>query len=218
MNLDTGDTRLILSVCKANGLLRNQAAYVLATAYHESAHTMKPVRETLASSDAQAISRLENAWKKGQLSWVKTPYWREGFFGRGYVQLTHKTNYEKASKRLGVDFVSSPSLVMKPDYSARILVLGMNEGMFTGKKLSDYITLQRSDFKGARRIVNGTDKASLIAGYAKQYDSMLKAEGYGEATITKKPALPNGKSGGFLATLITAIVNLIAKLFGGRNG
>jgi len=212
MNLDTGDTRLILSVCKANGLLRNQAAYVLATVYHESAHTMKPVRETLASSDAQAISRLENAWKKGQLSWVKTPYWREGFFGRGYVQLTHKTNYEKASKRLGVDFVSNPSLVMKPDYAARILVLGMAAGWFTGKKLSDYITLSKSDFTNARRIVNGTDRASLIAGYAKTYDQLLKAEGYGETTITQSPA-DDVQEYSPIQKLITAIINAISSIF-----
>ena len=43
MNLDLGDTRLLIEACKTHGLLRNQAAYVLATAYHETAHTMKPL-------------------------------------------------------------------------------------------------------------------------------------------------------------------------------
>jgi hypothetical protein len=45
MNLNLGDTRLIIDACKSAGLLRNQAAYVPATAYWETARTMKPVRE-----------------------------------------------------------------------------------------------------------------------------------------------------------------------------
>ena len=34
-------------------------AYILATAFHESAHTMQAVRETLASTDAARISWQE---------------------------------------------------------------------------------------------------------------------------------------------------------------
>lgn len=64
----------------------------------------------------------------------------------------------------------------------------MIEGWFTGKKLSDYITLQKSDFKGARKIINGTDKDDEIAKIAKQYDDELKALGYGEDKATQKPS------------------------------
>jgi putative chitinase len=43
-------------------------------------------------------------------------------------------------------------------------------GMFTGKKLSDYIKPGKApDYVGARAIINGTDKAKLIAGYANSY-------------------------------------------------
>lgn len=45
MNMNIGDTRLLIEAGRERGLLRNQMAYVLATAYHETAHTMKPVRE-----------------------------------------------------------------------------------------------------------------------------------------------------------------------------
>jgi len=38
--------------------------------------------------------------------------------------------------------------------------------------------LPRSDFKNARHIINGMDKADLIAGYAKQYDKALLEIGY----------------------------------------
>ncbi|MFC3206898.1 hypothetical protein [Aquamicrobium soli] len=169
MNLNIGDTRLIVDACKAAGLLRNQAAYVLATAYWETARTMKPVREY----GGEAYLRQKKYY----------PY-----VGMGYVQLTWKANYEKASKKLGVDFVAAPKKLLESRYAAPILVTGMKEGWFTGKRLADYITLSRSDFAGARRIINGTDKAASIAAIARDYDASLKAEGYGVATTTpEKP-------------------------------
>jgi predicted chitinase len=183
VSLTLGDTHLIINMCKSRGLLRNQAAYVLATAFHETAGTMRPVRETLAKTDAKAKEILTKAWKSGKLSWVKSDYWSSGFFGRGYVQLTHQANYQKAGNKLGVDLVSNPSLALDATYAVPILVLGMEQGWFTGKKLTDYITLSKSDFTGARRIVNGTDRAGLIAGYAKEYDAALKQEGYGETPV-----------------------------------
>jgi len=152
---------------------------VLATAKWETAHTMEPVRETLASSDSQAIARLDNAWSKGQLRWVSQPYWRTGFFGRGYVQLTHEYNYRKAGNFLDIDLVKDPSLALKASIAVEILVLGMLERWFTGKELSDYITLERSDYVGARRIVNGTDKARAIAELAREYEDELERMGYG---------------------------------------
>jgi hypothetical protein len=170
MNLDLGDTRLIIAECAKRGLLRNQAAYVLATAYWETARTMKPVREY----GSEAYLRAKKYY----------PY-----VGMGYVQLTWRDNYEKAGKKLGVDFVAKPKLLLKPEYAAPILVQGMKEGWFTTNKLADYITLQKSDFTSARRIINGTDKAASIAAIARDYDASLKALGYG-VTTAHKPATP----------------------------
>ena len=164
-----GDTRLLIEAGRERGLLRNQMAYVLATAYHETAHTMKPVNEM----GGEKYLRSKKYY----------PY-----IGRGYVQITWRENYVKAGKVLGVDFVKHPELLLKPEYAAPILLVGMLEGWFTGKKLSDYITLQKSDFKGARRIVNGTDKADLIADYARDYDKALLAEGYGVDQVIEAPA------------------------------
>lgn len=171
MDLRLGDTGLILAACKEHGLLRNQAAYVLATAYHETAHTMKPVREY------------------GGEKYLKSkPYYP--YVGMGYVQLTWLENYRKASKKLGVDFVKNPRLLLKAEYAAPILVIGSKEGWFTGKKLSDYITIDRSDFTGARKIINGSDRARLIADIAIRYDALLKQDGYGEAQEPAQPIQP----------------------------
>lgn len=178
MNLDIGDTRLIIETCKRHGLLRNQAAYVLSTAFWESARTMKPVREY----GGEKYLRSKKYY----------PY-----VGMGYVQLTWRSNYERASRELGVNFVKNPRLLLKPQYAAPILVVGMKEGWFTRgeKKLSDYITLQRSDFINARRIVNGTDKAHDIANIARDYDNELKRIGYGaEPRQTEPKSPPSGKA------------------------
>lgn len=216
MNMNLGDTRLLIEVGRKHGLLRNQLAYQLATAYHETAATMKPVRETLASTDAKAKEILTKSWKAGKLPWVKADYWSSGFFGRGYVQLTHKENYQKAGAKLGIDLVGNPSKALESSVAAEIIALGMQEGWFSGKKLSDYITLQKSDYVGARKIVNGTDKAGLIAGYAKQYDTLLKAEGYGEAE-TNSVAAPVDAAPLPTVSLIAKIIAALAAIFKGKS-
>lgn len=197
---------LILAECKRHGLLRNQTAYVLATAEHETAGTFEPVRETLAKTDKQAIDRLNHAFRKGQLSWVSKPYWNDGYFGRGFVQLTHKYNYQNAGEKLGVDLVKHPHKALEPDIAATILVRGMKEGWFTGKKLDDYITLQKSNFKQARRIVNGMDRAAKIASLAQKHDAELKKAGYG-VEAPKPPQRPSKK--GWVQLLTDIILKLI---------
>jgi hypothetical protein len=115
-------------------------AYALATAYHETAHTMKPV--------------VEYGSKKYLMG---KKYWP--FIGRGYVQLTWDYNY----KKYGIE--KTPWKALEPDFSAFILIDGMIRGVFTGKKLSDYFNSKGSDPVQARRIINGMDRAELIAEY-----------------------------------------------------
>lgn len=164
-DFNLGDTKLIVSTCIQQGLLRNQAAYVLATAYWETARTMEPVEEAFWVKDA-------DAWRARNLRYYP-------WHGRGYVQLTWERNYVRAGHELGLDLTSDPSRVMEPGTAAQILVLGMTQGWFTGQKLSDYITREASNYRGARRVVNGTDKAAAIAELAREYEAALLAEGYG---------------------------------------
>jgi putative chitinase len=189
-------------------------AYVLATAYHETGRTMEPVRETFASSDAEAIRKLDAAWAAGKLGQVSTPYWRDGFFGRGFVQLTWRRNYEAMGKRLGIDLARNPSLALRPDIAARILIVGMIEGMFTGKSLSDYIGRPRVDYRNARRIVNGIDRAVLIADYADRFQAALEvADIPGPPDVPRIPdpdidmrPLPDGKGGANIGAIIGALI------------
>lgn len=184
-------TELLLDAIEAEGDIgRNHAAYMLATAFHETARTMHPVRETLASSDDQAIRVLDTAFARGRLPWVRKPYWRKdgdgkSWLGRGYVQLTHKTNYERAGRELGVDLVGNPGLAMDPSVAAKIMIRGMEEGWFTGRTLDQYIddkdeadSEDLREYRAARPIINGTDKAEQIALIAVQFEAALRAAGY----------------------------------------
>ena len=191
---------LIISTCEAYGLLRNQAAYVLATADHETNHTFLPVREGFWLKNAET-------WRKRNLRYYP-------WYGRGFVQLTWETNYLKAGKKIGVDLIKDPDAAMQPDHAAKILVLGMVEGWFTGKKLSDYITLQKSEFVSARRIINGTDKDDEIAALAMKYDAELRKAGYGvePSKPVPQPTAPKTNKSP-LAALVAVLITLVAAAY-----
>jgi len=157
---------------------------VLAQVFHETGGKMIPVREAFAESDRQAIRWLDKAFAQGRLGSVSTPYWREGWFGRGPIQVTHKANYIKIGDALGINLVAKPSLLLDPDIGAASAVVGMVEGLFTGHKLDTYFNDKKNDPVGARRIVNGTDKAKLIAKY---HDHFLEALKAAEAAPEKAP-------------------------------
>ncbi|WP_018900434.1 glycoside hydrolase family 19 protein [Rhizobium sp. 2MFCol3.1] len=161
-------------------------AYMLATAFHETARTMQPVIETRQSDEVtnptvdKAIARLESSWAKGRMPWVKSAYWRKdaqgkSWLGRGLVQLTHKANYERMGPIVGADLVGNPDLAMRDDVAVKIMFEGMARGLFTGKKLGDYFTAQSSDWVSARKIINGLDRANDVAGYAKRFYEALQA-------------------------------------------
>jgi predicted chitinase len=171
-------------------------AYVLATAFHETEATMQPVRETLAASDAAAIGRLDRAFSAGRLGSVKAPYWRpdadgRSWLGRGLVQLTHKRNYEAMSKVTGIDLVADPSRTMEMDVAATILIEGMRLGSFTGRKLDDYFAAGKTDWIGARRIINGRDRAELAAGYGRTFRAALAHLGSGRRCDSRRLAFKN---------------------------
>lgn len=154
-------------------------AYMLATAHHETGRTMQPVRETFAASDAQAIALLDSAFEHGRLPSVSVPYWRrdaEGktWLGRGLVQLTHRTNYEKMTLLTGIDLISDPGRAMELTVATDILFIGMETGAFTGKRLGQYFSATKEDWTGARRIINGRDRAERVAGYGRRYLSAIR--------------------------------------------
>lgn len=146
--------RAVIKEARKHGLtLPTQIAYIMATVEHETANTYKPVREAFW---------LSEDWRRRNLRYY--PY-----YGRGYVQLTWKTNYQKYSNILGIDLVNNPDKVMNRPIALFILVHGMANGTFTGKRLGQYVNVNRTDFYSARRVINGTDRASHIANLAQEW-------------------------------------------------
>ena len=149
------------------GCLINEAAYMLATAYHETAHTMQPIEEYGKGRGRDYGKRLKMSRK---------PYsdTLPIYYGRGYVQLTWYENYDKAGRLLKLDLLRQPELALQADVAAKIMREGMFDGWFTGKKLGEYIGLRTAEYVSARRIINGMDKAQFIAGYAVVFELALR--------------------------------------------
>ena len=153
-----------------------QLAYMLATAFLETNHTMQPVREAYW---------LSEAWRKTHLRYFP-------WYGRGLVQLTWQQNYTKADRllSLGGAQVANPDLALSPAVAVRIMFDGMAQGWFTGKKLSDFILGGLCSYEGARRIINGTDRAAECAGYARTFEAALRAAMQGTVTMGAAPVAP----------------------------
>lgn len=130
-------------------------AYALGTAHHETDRTFKGIEEYGKG--------------RGRTYGEPDPQTGQTYYGRGFVQLTWSANYDKMGKFLGIDLVNRPEKALEVKTAAKILLAGMVKGMFTGKKLADYFSARIEDWSQARRIVNGMDKANLIAGYARSY-------------------------------------------------
>jgi hypothetical protein len=135
---------------------------------------MTPRREIWGPTPAQ--SRYEGSKALGNT----LPGDGKKFMGRGYVQITGRHNYDTASVAVGKDLVANPDLALDPDIAANIIVSGMKEGWFTGKSMSDYLS-----YHDMRRVVNGLDKADLIAGYAEKFEKALNS-----IVLTKPPETP----------------------------
>ncbi|MCK8781770.1 hypothetical protein M0654_17455 [Rhizobium sp. NTR19] len=126
------------------------------------------------------MTRRQSSGWKGRFApgaWAR-PYWRpdsdgKAWFGRGLVQLTHRRNYVTMSKLVGMDLVADPGWLLDLPVSVEVLIEGMRHGTFTGRKLGDYFTARKSDWIGARRIINGTDRAELIAGHGRVFADAL---------------------------------------------
>jgi putative chitinase len=142
-------------------------AYMLATVYHETARTFQPIEEIGKG--------------RGRPYGTPDPTTGQIYYGRGFVQLTWKRNYQRFGELLGLDLIDDPGLALGESTAYKIMSIGMVRGLFTGKKLSDYINSQKRDYVNARRIINELDKAELIAGYAKNFETILRSSQIPEA-------------------------------------
>ena len=158
-------------------------AYDIATAWWESGQTMHPVKEAYW---------LSEEWRKKNLRYYP-------WYGRGLVQTTWEENYRKIAIAMGIPeetFLKDPDLLLEFRYALPALFVGMEQGIYTGKKTGDYIDdIDESDaedlkeYKAARKVVNGTDKAETIANLALFFEHGLLEAGWD--IETHPPAEPH---------------------------
>jgi hypothetical protein len=131
-------------------------AYMLATAYHETDKTMRPVEEYGRGAGHRYGKKIK---QNG------TPYETPDkiFYGRGYVQLTWYDNYDTMGKLLNIDLLNKPELALDPHIAANIMIEGMTKGLFSGVPLDRYFNATRNDAVNARKIINRLDCAERIA-------------------------------------------------------
>jgi hypothetical protein len=145
-------------------------AYGLATSFHETGAKMQPVQE-IGRGRGEAYGKPGK--HRGQVA-----------YGRGDVQLTWDYNYAKADEELGLkgELIANYDRALETEISAQIMVLGMTEGWFTGRKFSSYLPVKGlatlPQFTSARRIINGVDRAEKVAGYAMSFQAALVAGGW----------------------------------------
>lgn len=148
-------------------------AYMLGTVYHETARTMYPIEEYGKGRGRRYGKKIKQS---GQ------PYTEPDqiYYGRGYVQITWYENYDRMGRILGIPLLQKPELALVPSHAAEIMFEGMTKsvsfkGDFTGHSLEQYFNSSKEDWINARRIINGRDRAELIAGYAKRFYQIILA-------------------------------------------
>lgn len=143
-------------------------AYMLATVWLETDRTMQAISEY---GDRAYFTRMYDI-KGGRPDIARqlgNIHAGDGakYHGRGKPMITGRANYQKATQyvgsHIGVDFEAKPSAVLQGNHSDLLMFSGMIKGWFTGKKLADYFHGDLEDPIGARRIVNGSDRADDIA-------------------------------------------------------
>lgn len=182
--LESGEVQgceAILDAFSGAGLPLPQLAYALATAFHETAGTMQPIKERggynyLENNYGINGRNPQRARAHGHTSVGDGARWA----GRGLVQLTWKDNYIKFDRLLGLRgaLIANPDLAMRMDIAVRIMLIGMTTGGFTGAKMSTFLKPPHVDYFNARTIINGHDDARLIAGYADKFDLYLQQAQY----------------------------------------
>lgn len=151
-------------------------AYIMATAYHETAKTMQAIAEYGKGKKYDYGKKLKMGGGPGKRVAYDEP--DKIFYGRGHTQNTWYENYQRLTKAAAIqgktwDFLNDPDLLLQMEPSIWATFFAMRVGLYTGRKLSDYFNEKKEDWINARKIINGLDKAELIADCSKKFYQAL---------------------------------------------
>jgi hypothetical protein len=184
---------LIIEETSLYDLDTNQIAYILATAHWESG-LGGDMTERWDGNAEEYFRALywDNTEKKQELGNL-VPSDAEVYFGRGFVQLTGRANYQYMGEQFGVDLIHEPNhMYQDRELAAKVLVYGMVHGTYTGMhvepgpNLSLNISLIPEEerkslfsynfpeqFLDARAIIGAQD-AEQVAAIAREYACVLQ--------------------------------------------
>ena len=160
-------------------------AYMLATPYHEVDRTMQPIREYGGTAYFRQMYDIEGS-RPAVARMLGNLHPGDGalFAGRGLVQLTGRRNYARMTTlvtrpRFGIDLERDPDKALRLDVAVAVMFEGMLRsesgfGDFTGVALEDFFSARQDDPIHARTIINGLDRAELIAGYHAKFLKAIK--------------------------------------------
>ena len=147
-------------------------ASIFGNIYHETDTTFMPIEE-------YGKGKLKPYGKK--IKYSKAIYTTPDkiYYGRGFTQNTWYEIYETLTKEAtkqghNWNFLNNPELLLEVEQSAWATIVAMTKGLYTGKKLSNYFNTATCDFKNARRIINGLDKAELVEQYSIKFYKALQ--------------------------------------------
>jgi peptidoglycan L-alanyl-D-glutamate endopeptidase CwlK len=146
----TRNLPLVLAALEAAGLIWPPIVLAAIATIRAEAEGFEPIDEFISryntSPGGKPFDLYDNRRDLGNLG----PHDGAAFKGRGFVQLTGRSNYQKFGEKLGVPLAKSPELANEPDIAARLLAAFI---------LEDELPMKRALLAGrlatARSLVNG---------------------------------------------------------------
>lgn len=188
-------------------------AYMLATTFHETSQEMWPIEEYGKGSGMDyGIPDAETG---------------QTYYGRGYVQLTWRDNYARATEELGLegaeDIEWHAQMALDPIIAAKTMFIGMYRGWFRAdddgrQTLERYFNDVADDPFEAREIINGdknkvpswgdgSNIGEIIAEYHQRFLEAL------EQAVTQDTDLSPPQTGGTVRVDITADEGVTLKIW-----
>lgn len=182
---------------KCPGMSVQYAAYMMATVQRETGALFQPVREGFTKDNDHAVAAVTRLFEEGRIKHnyaLPDPITGQNYYGRGVVQITSKDNYVKGDVMLKTTYpdvvekikehnllgefslVNDPDFALIPAVASALLIGGMLQGMYTGKKLSDFDNKGPNGsyaYIGARTIINGLNMCVQVASFATGWEKAL---------------------------------------------